>query len=73
MSIRTDFLAVMLAELCTVAPTNPQREFLLKRGWVPLGAECNTGIEGWGRMVDGESIILPEPKALARECYEGAA
>lgn len=71
MSRRLGHLIAILTELALVAPPNPRRTFLLDRGWVPLGAEAFTGIEGWGKVIDGRAVMIPEAEALEREGYQG--
>jgi hypothetical protein len=52
-------LAAIMAELCLAAPTNPRRKFLMDRGWLPLGAEAFTGVEGWGKVIDEHAVTIP--------------
>ena len=49
---------------------SPEHEFLVARGWVPLGAHCHTGIPGWGKVIDGEAVTIPENEALEREGHK---
>ena len=65
-----EFLAAMMTALAFAAPENPRRTFLLQHGWVPLGAECTTGIEGWGKVIDGKAVTVDEPEALKMEGYQ---
>jgi hypothetical protein len=60
-------LAVMLAAFAEVAPTDSEREFLLSRGWVPLGACAFTGVEDWHCIVRQRLGFHPVPKADALE------
>jgi hypothetical protein len=50
-------------------PAQPERTFLQSRGWIPFGANCTTGLEGWGKLIDGKAVIVDQPEALAMERY----
>jgi len=58
-------LAALLTELSVLQPVDPTRKILLDRGWVPLGADCTTGREGWGKVIDGRAVTLDQSEALA--------
>jgi hypothetical protein len=64
-------LVAILANLAMVSPPDPERRFLFDRGWVPFGANATTGLEGWGKMIDGAAVIVDQPEALAREGWPG--
>lgn len=42
-------------------------EFLKHRGWIPLGKNSSTGLEGWGKIIDGHAVTVGQPEALAIE------
>jgi len=67
--VKSHLLAMLMAELAMVAPSRPERTFLMGRGWLPLGMGCN-GHEGWGRMIDGKAVCIDEPEALQREGWK---
>jgi hypothetical protein len=67
---RAAALAAMLAELACVAPVSRERTFLMDRGWLPLGRAAETGIEGWGKIIDGGSVIVDQPVALEMEGWQ---
>lgn len=60
----------MLSELALVSPPHPERRFLFDRGWVSFGANCSTGLEGWGKLIDGRAVIVDQPEALKLEGWE---
>ncbi len=64
---RIAFLAGMLAAMAQVSPPDLGRQFLLDRGWMPLGAEAGTGVEGWGKVIGGQAVTVPIHEALALE------
>lgn len=43
---------------------DPEVEYLKNSGWIPFGKNSSTGLEGWGKMIDGKSVIEDQPKAL---------
>ncbi len=57
----------MLTTMAMLAPERRERTFLMARGWLPLGREAGTGLEGWGKLIDGRAVTINEPEALALE------
>lgn len=51
---------------CTLSP-DPECAILRRAGWVPLGKNAITGLEGWGKMIDGKAVTVDQPEALAIE------
>jgi len=64
MNERLSVLAAMMSALEFAATSDPNRQFLLDNGWVPLGRNCETGIEGWGKVIDGTAVTVDQPEAL---------
>lgn len=64
-NVRVALLVSMLSELAFVSPPDPERKFLFDQGWVPFGRNAETGLEGWGKMIDGRSVVVDQPEALA--------
>lgn len=60
-------LIAMLTELAMVRPRDPDGDYLLSRGWVPLGAEALTGVDGWGKVIDRRAVTIPKSGALAMQ------
>ena len=71
--VKLAILATILAELMVSAPPGPERDFLVAHEWVPLGKDAATGVEGWGKLIDGEAVILCQAVALAREGWAATA
>jgi len=68
--MRADLLALMLAELSLVSEPKPERKFLFDRGWVPLGRDALTGLEGWGKVINHKAVTISEAEALELEGWE---
>lgn len=60
-------LVGMLTQLAMMSEPHPEREFLFDRGWVPLGRNSTTGLEGWGKVIDGRAVMVDQPEALEIE------
>lgn len=46
---------------------DPDRAFLQARGWLPLGINATTGLEGWGKRIGGRAVTVDQPEALRIE------
>jgi hypothetical protein len=57
-------LAALLTGIEAALRGDPERAFLSDHGWVPFGRNCTSGLEGWGKMIDGKAVIVDQPKAL---------
>lgn len=73
MSRHSRLLAMMVELAFIEKPESSDRAFLKARGWIPLGKEAFTGLEGYGKMIDGKAVTVNEAEALSIEKDSGKA